>query len=90
MIGEIPVAASVGKARVVSVAAMFLLGLGALAVAVGPAAFMGFLDANPDVAGLFNDRGTTIAMLVCFRLMGALSAVCALSGLVSLWRRPFT
>jgi len=89
-IGEIPVQASVGNARVVSVAAMFLLGLGALAVAVGPAAFMGFLDANPDVAGLFNDRGTTIAMLVCFRLMGALSAVCALSGLLSLWRRPFT
>ncbi len=89
-IGQIPVQASVGKARVVSVAAILLLGLGALAATVGPSALMRFLDANPDVAGLFNDRGTTIALLVCFQLLGALSAVCALSGLLSLWLRPFT
>ncbi len=89
-IGEIPVRASVDKARVVSVAAILLLGLGALAVTLGPPALMGFLDANPAVASLFNERGTTPALLVGFRLMWALSAVCALSGVVSLWRRPFT
>ncbi len=89
-IGEIPVHASVGKARVVSVAAMSLLGLGVLAVLVGPSLLMRFLSSNPDVLGLFEQRGTTVTLLVCFRLLGALSVVCALCGLLSLWRNAFT
>ncbi len=89
-IGEIPVQASVGKARVVSVAAISLLGLGLLAAMVGPPLLMRFLSSNPEVSRLFEQRGTTIILLVCFQLLGALGAICALCGVVSLRRSAFT
>jgi len=90
LVGEIPVRPSFAKARVVSVAAMLLPGLGVLAGVVGPSALAGFLVANPEVAALLHQRGVTIALLVGFRMMGALSVICALSGLVSLRRSLFS
>lgn len=89
-VGQIPVEPSAFKARVVSVAAILLLGIGALAYMLGPKALMSFLSANPQVSQLMAERGATTAFLMCFRLLGAISAICALCGLFSFWRSLFT
>lgn len=89
-IDEIPTQASTFKARVVSFAALMLVGLGAGAWAFGPGAWFAFLDVNPEIASLLAQRGQSTALLVCWPLFGALGAVCGLAGLFGLWRRPFT
>lgn len=89
-IDQIPTQASVFKARVVSVAAVLLLGLGWLAASRGPVALDAFLRHNPKIAELFESEGTTTALHLCFHFFGALGLVCALNGLLSLWRTKTT
>ena len=89
-IREIPTQPSVFKARVVSVASILLLGLGLLAASVGPQALDAFLAANPEIADLFKKNRTTAGLQLCFIFFGLVSAVCAVSGALSLWRHPAT
>lgn len=89
-IDKIPTRASVFKARVVSIAAILLLGLGVLAAHQGPQAFAAFLSENPPVAKLFAANGTTTGILLCLQFFQALGLICAGAGLLSLWRRKGT
>lgn len=89
-IDQVPTQPSVLKARVVSIASIMLLGLGLLAANVGPQALGAFLADNPEVAALFKANGTTDGLRLCFILFGLVSAVCAISGILSLWRRSAT
>jgi len=86
-IHEIPVGASVFKARVVSLAVIMLAGLGAGAAWFLPGALTAFLERNTDTAALLWDSGLGLALQVLFSLMGALGLVCAACGLFSLSRR---
>lgn len=85
-----PTQPSVFKARVVSIASILLLGLGLLAANVGPQALNAFLADNREIAALLKTNGTTAGLQFCFILFGLVSAVCAISGILSLWRRPAT
>ncbi len=85
-IHEIPTQASVFKARVVSLAATLLAGLGAGAARVLPDVLGGFLGRNAGAAALLQGNGLSLALQVLFPLMGALGCVCAAAGLYSLVR----
>jgi len=89
-IHEIPVQASVSKARVVSLAAIMLAGLGAGAALLCPLALKIFFDRNFMVAELLNESGFNFAILSCFNIMGSLGAVCAVIGLLSFIRNRVT
>jgi hypothetical protein len=89
-INELPVAADVRKAMVVSVAAMMLLGLGVAAALLLPKALTAFLAANRDAATVASRTQLDTLLYVLFRLMGALSFVCAVCGVASLVRRRLT
>lgn len=88
-IHEIPVVASFGQARIVSVAAIMLAGLGAGAIAFLPRALNGWLGSHAEVEVLLRASGLPLALQVLFAMMGALGGVCALAGMTSLYRSPF-
>ena len=83
-IGEIPVAPSIMKARIVCLGSIMLLGLGLLIKWVAPFAMHAFLDANAAIAIVFQETRTTELVSLCFDLFVMLSAVCAISGAVGL------
>lgn len=89
-IHEIPVQPSVSKARVISVAAIMLAGLGAGAAWLLPGALAGFLNRNAEAAMAMDANGLTLTLMVLFPLMGGLGLVCAVAGLISLIRRCAT
>lgn len=83
---EIPTRASVAKARVVSMAAIMLAGLGAGAAWGLPAALYAFLDRNPAAAVALQGKGLVLPLLVLFPLMGGLGGICAAAGLYGVHR----
>lgn len=89
-IDEIPVAASRFKARVVTLAATMLAGLGAAAGAYLPAALQAFLSDNGEVYALLGNTWTVFCLETVFMMFGLLAGVCAASGLISLLRKPAT
>jgi len=86
-IHEIPLQASASKARVVSVAAIMLAGLGVGAALLCPAALQSYCDSNLKVSALLNASGTIFVLLTCFKLMGCLGGICAIAGLLSIIRK---
>lgn len=89
-IHEIPTDASARKARVVSIAAIMLAGLGALVYVICPAALTAVLQENAFAQFLFGKTGHELALRVTFQLIGALGAICGVAGLLSLVRTRFT
>lgn len=89
-IDEIPVGASPFKARVVSVAAIMLAGLGAAAWAFLPGAMDAYLVANGELMAFLGKSGVVLALRLIFMMFGVVGAVCALSGFISLIRKPAT
>lgn len=85
---EIPTHPSLFKARVVSLAAIMLAGLGAAAAAFLPGALNAFLSRNTGAGLLLLDNGLSVVLQMLFPLMGALGMLCAAGGVFSLTRRP--
>lgn len=85
-IDEIPVRPSPSKARVVSLAAVLLCGLGFLAGEVGPDALEMFLARNAEVDVLFRESGCRMVLMLSFHLFAVVGAVCAVAGALSLFR----
>ncbi|MFT7515065.1 MAG: hypothetical protein ACI9QL_004291 [Candidatus Omnitrophota bacterium] len=89
-IHEIPTQASARKARIVSVAAILLAGLGVAVEAFCPPALDAWLESNLAVRVLLGLSGHSLALLVECRLMGVLGLICAGAGLLSLIRIRLT
>lgn len=89
-VDEIPTSPSASKARVISVAVIMLTGLAAAAWKWGPGALDAFLGRNTEVAILFAGNHATAALKLCFQAFGVLGVLCALAGILSLWRNRAT
>ena len=89
-IDEIPTRPSALKARVVSVAAAMLAGLGAGMWYVGPRGLTVFLARNAEVAELLQENGLSQWLLLCFAAFGIVGAACGACGLLSLLRHTAT
>ena len=85
-IDEIPVRPDVFKSQIVCVAALLLLGLGALVWWIGPSSLNAMLEANTAVSLVFDATGTTVFLETLFVQFAALSLICAISGGLGLAR----
>ncbi len=92
-IDEIPTSASAYKARVASVATIMLGGF-ACAVLFGGfsllPALSAFESANPKIAALWKSNNTSSALAFCFQFFVITSAICGITGLLSLLRNRVT
>ena len=89
-IDEIPVEASRFKARVASLAATMLAGLGVAARAFMPGALEAFLSGNGGVYALLGSGELVFCLELLFAMFGLLGGVYAVCGLLSLVRIPAT
>lgn len=89
-IDEIPVAASPFKARVVSVAAIMLAGLGAAAWAWCPRGLDAFLARNREIEMLYGSGAMLPVLQLLFLYFGVVGGICGVSGVISLLRKPAT
>jgi hypothetical protein len=89
-IDEIPVGASPFKARVVSVAAIMLAGLGLAAWAFLPGAMEAFLVANGELMAFLGNSGVVLGLKLMFMMFALVGVICAVCGLISLLRKPAT
>lgn len=92
-VNEIPTSASAQKALIASVATLMLGGF-ACAVLWGGFSLLGaltvFQSENPAVARLWESNNTTSSLSFCFQFFVITSAICGVTGLLSLLRNRVT
>ena len=89
-VDEVPVGASPFKARVISLAAIMLAGLGAVAWAFCPRALDAFLSRNGEIHSLYADSLMLPVLQLVFMNFAIVGGICAIGGFISLLRCRLT
>ena len=89
-VDEIATTPSAFKSLVVSVASLMLFGLGWACWDWGPGILQAFLDENVPIAIHFESGNQVQNLNFCFQAFGVVGALCALAGLLSLYRHAIT